>query len=97
MHTHYTVNCGTPLAVNVDSEIEDYNSTLEDSTLQFRCKEGIGVFTATCSKNGSWIPNPDSHTCTTVHASSELGIIYKNAQCIFYDNTHKCYVIYVYV
>ena len=46
----------------------NYSSTLEGSTLQFSCVEGYlpnDVFTATCHPNGSWVPDPTSHVCTT--------------------------------
>ena len=63
IHTR-TVNCGMPL--DTSTVHVAYNSTLIDSVLQFRCKEGFSptdVFTATCLENGRWSPDPAEHTC----------------------------------
>ena len=57
----------------------NYNSTLENSTqiLQFWCKVGFlpaDIFTAICTPNGSWIPNPDDHTCTAIEGIIKGGV-----------------------
>ena len=53
----------------------NYTSTVEDSLLTFQCEDGLfpdDVFTARCYRNGSWIPNPSSHTCTTSSAGTSM-------------------------
>ena len=59
----FTADCGPPTANNNVSL--NYGSTLEESLLTFQCRDGLfpeDVFTASCYQNGSWIPNPSSHT-----------------------------------
>ena len=64
-----TVDCGAPQFTCDNSNVSvNYSSTLEGSNLQFSCVEGYlpsDVFTATCHPNGSWVPDPISHLCTT--------------------------------
>ena len=63
-----TVDCGAPQFTCDNYSNINYSSTLEGSTLQFSCVEGYlpsDVFTATCHPNGSWIPDPARHTCTS--------------------------------
>ena len=73
--THYgldpvtpTVDCREPQFTRDNTIISvNYSSTLEGSNLQFSCVEGYlpsDVFIATCHPNGSWVPDPTSHTCT---------------------------------
>ena len=70
-----TVDCRAPQFTRDNSYVNvNYSSTLEGSTLKFGCVEGFlpsDVFTATCHPNGSWVPDPTSHVCTTA-ASGKL-------------------------
>ena len=67
------VDCTIPM---VNSNISlNYSSTLEDSLLIFQCEEGLfpcGVFIARCHRNGTWIPNPSNHKCTTSSAGKSI-------------------------
>ena len=96
-HTmHNTGNCGTPMAAtDISIIIADYNSTLEDTVLQYRCIEGFlpaMMFTATCYRNGSWIPNPDNHTCTTASSNvTSSGIIHSCNSCMHVSAHHNSY------
>ena len=56
----HTVDCGSPLPTRRGSINVNYSSTLEGSTLTFRCREGLipnNVFIATCHPNGLWVPD----------------------------------------
>ena len=71
----FTADCGHPI---VNSNVSlNYSSTLEDSLLTFQCKDGLfpeDVFTASCYQNGSWIPNPSSHTCANSSAGRQYNV-----------------------
>ena len=67
-HVHcFSVNCGAPsITTNSRVVVVRYNSTLVDSVIEYRCKEGLfpsHVFMATCLENGRWCSNPADHTC----------------------------------
>ena len=75
-HTHtylvliiLTVECRAPQFTCDNCNVNvNYSSTLEGSTLHFSCVEGYlpsDVFIATCHPNGSWVPDPTSHMCTS--------------------------------
>jgi hypothetical protein len=69
------VDCTVPTVKNISL---NYNSTLEDSLLTFQCDDGLfpsDIFTARCYRNGSWIPSPSGHICTTLSAGTSLYII----------------------
>ena len=74
-HTHahtLTADCGASITVSNNSIIMISNSTLEGSTLQFSCIEGLlpsDVFTAMCFPNGSWTPDPTTHMCKAITSS----------------------------
>ena len=79
MYTHQgldpvkpTVDSGAPQFTRCNSNISvNFSSTLEGSNLQFSCVEGYlpsDVISATCHSNGSWVPDPTSHMCTTAVA-----------------------------
>ena len=65
--THiYAVSCVLPTR---NSNISlSFNSTLDGSLLTYRCATGLVPRqdkTAVCHKNGSWVPDPVQHICST--------------------------------
>ena len=71
-----TVDCRAPQFTRDNCNVNvNYSSTLEGSMLHFSCVEGYlpsDVFTATCHPNGSWVPDPTSHVCTSASAASGI-------------------------
>ena len=63
----YIVDCGMPQFSNATLDLGiNYGSTLEDSAIQFRCKEGWysnEPLIAICHHSGTWMPNPESFEC----------------------------------
>ena len=72
LHTHilliifHAVSCVLPTR---NSNISlSFNSTLDGSLLTYRCATGLvpgQEKTAVCHKNGSWVPDPVQHICST--------------------------------
>ena len=59
----------------------------------FWCKDGLlpdGVFIARCYRNGSWIPNPSSHTCGTLSAGSsqQIPCVIISNDCVVSDSAN---------
>ena len=69
----FSVDCGAPLiTTNSSMVVVQYNSTLVDSVVEYRCKEGLlpnHVFMAMCLENGRWSSNPADHTCISGKSS----------------------------
>ena len=93
-----TVDCGAPQFTCGNSNVSlSFTSTLEGSNLQFSCMEGYlprDVFTATCHPNGSWVPDPTSHVCTTASAAS--GIMHDSSNFYEWRSSHSFKSVFIY-
>ena len=69
--THTSVSCGA-LEADENVHYSSYNSTLEGSSILFRCTDMPDQdeeFTSVCQTNASWIPDPVSQ-CTALSLRS---------------------------
>ena len=59
------VNCSEP-TVPRNGSIDPYQNTTVGAEIVFRCDQGFvpnGDMQAMCAANGSWTPDPATHTC----------------------------------
>ena len=74
------IDCGTPNSSS-GLDIEPYNSTQFNSTITFRCQDGLKpetVSTAVCDRRGVWSPNPSHYLCVN-QSGSQLLIYYRDS------------------
>ena len=92
MWQFFTVNCSTP-STNPNVTFDPYQSTTEGSVISYQCRPGFiqeGKVMSVCGVNGSWVPDPDQHSCREgkfVHAvTCTLNNIYLKAD---YNFSHS--------